>query len=81
MMQFEITRRNKNSAGVILVKDETGVRAMVSAGHQGEFDRVDQDALIEWLRKACEQFEAVNPDEPFPVATSSRRRHSQGATK
>jgi hypothetical protein len=66
---FKTTRRNASSALLIMATDEAGkVLALISAGPQGAFDRADQDRLTEWLRKACEQFEAVNPDEPFPKA-------------
>ena len=68
-MKFTVTRRNANAAAMLVVVDETGAtRAQITAGHYGASDRADQTALIEWLRTACEQFEAVNPDQPFPRA-------------
>jgi hypothetical protein len=67
-MKFKTTRRNNTSALIVLATDDADrVVAMIMAGPQGTFDRADQDRLAEWICKACEQFEAVNPDEPFPT--------------
>jgi hypothetical protein len=70
-VKFVATRRNPTSAQLVVVKDSEGATvAQIAAGFYGATDLRRQEALIGWIVKACEQFEAVNPDEPFPKGTS-----------
>lgn len=66
MTEFKLTRKNNNSPSFVQVEREAIPVAMLAIAPLGTSDRQDREALAVWLRNACVQYVAVNPDDPFP---------------